>query len=789
MVMFRTGSRLGLLILLVSLAACGNVDVVPGSSPASSPASAPTGSTPTNNPPQISGSPATVTRAGQAYEFVPSASDADADALSFAIANKPDWAAFDASNGRLSGTPTVSSAPVYKGIQITVSDGKATSSLPAFDISVQGTAAANTPPALSGSPSTIAVVGNMYEFVPTASDAEGQGLTFSIGSKPQWLQFDTVTGRLWGVPTSGDVRTFPAIVISVSDGIASTALPAFDIAVMPGNPPATGNRAPVISGVPATGVAVGQVYAFQPSASDPDGQALTFAVANLPPWATFSASTGRLNGTPASGDVGTYSNIVIAVSDGTMSDALPAFSITVQSTNRAPVIGGTPVTSATVDQPYSFTPTASDADGDALAYSIQNRPAWATFNSANGTLSGTPVSANVGTTSNIVISVSDGKVSSSLPAFSITVQSTNRAPVISGTPVLSATVGQPYSFRPTASDPDGDALTYSIQNRPVWATFDSANGTLSGTPGSSDVGTASNIVISVSDGKVSSSLPAFSITVQSTNRAPVISGTPSSSVTVGQAYSFTPTASDPDGQTLTFSIANKPSWATFSTTTGRLSGTPAASDAATYSNIAIAVSDGSATATLPAFSITVQPAANRAPVISGTPVVSATVGQPYSFRPTANDADGDALTFSIANKPVWATFDTANGTLYGTPASANVGTTSNIVISVSDGKVSSSLPAFAIAVAAPNLATVTLSWVPPTTNTDGTPVTGLSGFKVYYGTASGQYSQTLTVSGAATTSVVIEGLVRGNTWYFAVKAYNNSGSESVYSQEVSTTIT
>jgi len=138
---------------------------------------------------------------------------------------------------------------------------------------------------------------------------------------------------------------------------------------------------------------------------------------------------------------------------------------------------------------------------------------------------------------------------------------------------------------------------------------------------------------------------------------------------------------------------------------------------------------------------------------------------------------------------VWATFDTANGTLYGTPASANVGTTSNIVISVSDGKVTSSLPAFSIAVAAPNLATVTLSWVPPTTNTDGTPVTGLSGFKVYYGTASGQYSQTLTVSGAATTSVVIEGLVPGNTWYFAVKAYNNSGTESVYSQEVSTTIT
>jgi hypothetical protein len=175
------------------------------------------------------------------------------------------------------------------------------------------------------------------------------------------------------------------------------------------------------------------------------------------------------------------------------------------------------------------------------------------------------------------------------------------------------------------------------------------------------------------------------------------------------------------------------------------------------------------------------------PVISGTPVVSATAGQPYSFRPTATDADGDALTFSITNKPVWATFDSTNGTLYGTPTSANVGTTSNIVISVSDGKSSASLPAFSITVAAPTLASVTVSWVPPTTNTDGTPVTGLSGFKVFYGTAPGQYSQTLSVPSPTVTSVVVEGLTTGTTWYFATKAVSSSGVESAYSQEVSKT--
>ena len=73
----------------------------------------------------------------------------------------------------------------------------------------------------------------------------------------------------------------------------------------------------------------------------------------------------------------------------------------------------------------------------------------------------------------------------------------------------------------------------------------------------------------------------------------------------GTAYDFTPTASDPNGEVLTFSIANMPSWAAFSTTTGRLSGTPSASDVRSYPNIRISVSDGRLTTNLGAFTINV----------------------------------------------------------------------------------------------------------------------------------------------------------------------------------------
>lgn len=95
------------------------------------------------------------------------------------------------------------------------------------------------------------------------------------------------------------------------------------------------------------------------------------------------------------------------------------------------------------------------------------------------------------------------------------------------------------------------------------------------------------------------------------NAAPTIAGTPATQVSVGGTYSLTPQAKDNDGDTLAFSIQNKPAWAQFNTATGALTGTPSA--AATFANIVITVSDGKASASLPAFSIAVAAAAGSAP--------------------------------------------------------------------------------------------------------------------------------------------------------------------------------
>ncbi len=564
-----------------------------------------------------------------------------------------------------------------------------------------------------------------------------------------------------------------------------------------GTPPVT-NTPPDISGTPASQVLAGATYRFTPQASDADNDILTFSISNQPAWASFSSQTGELAGTPGRGDVGRVSNVRITVSDGQATDFVGPFEILVadvQGVNTPPTISGTPRAQIETGRNYQFIPTVSDPDDTSFVFSITNRPSWASFNNQTGELSGTPGANDVGTTSNIRIAVSDGSASASLGPFAIIVTAAagaNRAPQIGGTAPAQVEAGANYAFAPTATDADNDNLTFSISNRPAWANFNTASGLLSGTPSDNDVGTTNNIRISVSDGQESASLAPFSIQVTaaaSNNRAPVIAGSPATSVEAGTAYRFAPNATDADNDDLTFSISNRPGWASFDSQTGVLAGTPGDNDVGTTTNIRISVSDGEANAALSAFSIEVTAAnVNTAPVISGDPAATAMVDAAYSFTPTATDADNDTLTFSVENLPAWLQFDPATGQLSGTPSAADIGAYNNVRISVSDGTDTTALAPFDITVVAAGTGSITLSWTAPTQNTDGSALTDLAGYKFYYGTESGNYSEAVTVDDAGITSYVIEELVAG-TYYLVATSVNAAGVESLYSDEVSKEVT
>jgi hypothetical protein len=201
----------------------------------------------------------------------------------------------------------------------------------------------------------------------------------------------------------------------------------------------------------------------------------------------------------------------------------------------------------------------------------------------------------------------------------------------------------------------------------------------------------------------------------------------------------------------------------------------------------ISVSDGTLSASLAAFAITVSAPANPPPTISGSPATTVAAGAAYSFTPTTSDPSGNPLTFSVQNLPGWAAFNAQSGTLSGTPGIGDAGSYANIVISVSDGTASAALASFSITVTQPASGSATLSWSAPTQNTNGTPLTNLAGFHIYYGTSASNLNQSVLIANPAATSYVFTSLAAG-TWYFTVNAYTTTGAESVVSNIASVTV-
>jgi hypothetical protein len=177
------------------------------------------------------------------------------------------------------------------------------------------------------------------------------------------------------------------------------------------------------------------------------------------------------------------------------------------------------------------------------------------------------------------------------------------------------------------------------------------------------------------------------------------------------------------------------------------------------------------------------PVQNVAPEISGNPATAVLIGDMYSFTPSASDADNDPLTFEINNKPNWLSFDNSNGALTGQATFGDIGLYRNIRISVSDGQANVELQGFDISVDQAGNVSTTLSWSPPTQNSDGSPLMDLAGYKIYWGTTPGNYSRSVTLNNPGLTSYVVDNLVPG-TYEFVATSFNTNGMESAYSSPV-----
>src|SRR5690606_37356498 len=189
-----------------------------------------------------------------------------------------------------------------------------------------------------------------------------------------------------------------------------------------------------------------------------------------------------------------------------------------------------------------------------------------------------------------------------------------------------------------------------------------------------------------------------------------------------------------------------------------------------------------------------RPPPNASPSISRKAAGPAAAGPRYRYAPRAAGAADGAAAFPSPDRPGRAAVGPAarepGGTRLdpgGRRQEADARTSSNLGPRVSDGDATAQLPAFSTAVESIGLGSATLTWVAPTLRTDGTLLDDLAGYKVYWGTESRNYTESIQIDNPGVTTYVVENLGPG-THYFATTALSSDGLESDYSNEASNTI-
>ena len=591
---------------------------------------------------------------GELYGFTPTVNGGVAP-LHYTIASNPLWLHIDADTGALSGTPAAADAVDTPNVAITVTDSAAHTDTLTFTLTVLGTLD------ISGTPPK-GYVGAAYSYTPAVTGGVAP-LHYTIASNPVWLHIDADTGALSGNPAAADIGDTPNVTITVTDSaapVAHTDTLIFTLTVV---------DTLDISGTPPKGY-VGAAYSYTLTATG--GVApLHYTIASNPLWLHIDADTGALSGTPAAADAGDTLNVGITVTDSDVparSKTL-TFTLTVLGTLD---ISGTPP-KGYVGAAYSYTPAVTGGVAP-LHYTIASNPLWLHIDADTGALSGTPAATDIGDTPNVTITVTDSVAPvahTDTLIFTLTVVDTL---AISGAPPKGY-VGELYGFTPTVNG--GVApLHYTIASNPLWLHIDADTGVLSGTPAAADAVDTPNVAITVTDSAAHTDTLTFTLTVLGTLD---ISGTPPKGY-VGAAYSYTPPVTGGVAP-LHYTIASNPAWLHIDADTGALSGNPAVGNVGDTPNVTITVTDSAApvahTDTL-SFTLTVVDILD----ISGTPP-TAYDGVAYNYTPTVTGGVAP-LHYTIASNPLWLHIDADTGALSGTPAAGDVGTTNNVVITVTD---------------------------------------------------------------------------------------------------------
>ena len=428
----------------------------------------------------------------------------------------------------------------------------------------------------ASSPPTTIQLGRTYLYQAIAHDTASYPLTYSLFAPyPAGMTINAATGLVSWTPTSTQLGN-NAVNIKVADPHESLTQ-TFTVQVNEQG----SDQPPTITSVPPLYAVVGDLYRYNLTATDPGNYVMAWSLNAGPTGMVLDTNTNSLIWTPFAAQVGGQ-NVSVEVHDSNGGVATQTYTIGVLAADLPPVITSLPPTRAGVGVAYAYQVQANEP----LRLCARRTRWWErllramTINATTGYLQWPNPSA----TGNypVTIQATDFAGLYVQQAYTIVVSTTapGYPPQITSTPPLYAAVNVAYPYTVTANDPQGGTITYTYSTSPSMSNFsvNSTSGVVTWTPNSSELGTET-ITITATDTAGLTAVQTFNVSVVNSLPPTISSGTPPSTITAGLTFIFQVQASDPAGDTLTYSLITPPSgmaidqsgritWATTATNIG-----------------------------------------------------------------------------------------------------------------------------------------------------------------------------------------------------------------------------
>lgn len=424
------------------------------------------------------------------------------------------------------------------------------------------------------------------------------------------------------------------------------------------------------------------------SATDPEGQTISYSLIGAPSGMTINSSTGAISWT-TDNNPQQFNNVTVRATDTGGAFSEDDFTVEVNLVDDAPVLPTLSDTVIAEDSIFNLSAAATDPEGDTLTYSLTTFPAGMTINASTGAITWDP-GDNPSPNNTVTVHVEQLNNASLFDdeTFELDVNVANDPPEFSSVPGNPQNINENdiFSFDVDATDPEGNTLTYSLPSAPTGMSIDGSTGVITWDTGD-DPPSTFDVDVRVQDATAQDDY-SFTINVALEDDSPVIDAIPAGNATEDIEFTYTATASDPDNDQneLSFSLSGEPAGMTIDANSGEISWTPT-EGVLTSGTVTVAVSDGNSSDDT-TFSVTVAEV-NDAPVITPVALLTATEDLEYVYDVIASDVDNAAneLSYALTNAPSGMAIGAASGQITWTPLEG-VSTSGTVTLIVSDGELS-----------------------------------------------------------------------------------------------------